>query len=57
MEVSGSSEEIAPRPQKEGEARTTTIAFTRSQDHLDCQVSLDDDTNHDHTSTVPFVAG
>ena len=55
MEVSGSGEVITPGPQKEGETRTTTAAFTKSQDHLDSQVSLDDDTNHDHTITVPLL--
>lgn len=55
-----SGEEITPGPQKEGETRTTTVALctTKSQDHLDSQAtSLDDDTNHDNTITVPFVAG
>ena len=47
MEVSGSGEEIAPGPRKEGETRTAKVALTKSQDHLNCQVSLDDDTNHD----------
>lgn len=55
MEGSGSGEVITPGPQKERETRITTVALTKSQDHLDSQVSLDDDTNHDHTITVPLL--
>lgn len=55
MEGSGSGEVITPGPQKKRETRITTVALTKSQDHLDSQVSLDDDTNHDHTITVPLL--
>lgn len=55
MEGSLSGEVITPGPQKEGETRITTVILTKSQDYLDSLVSLDDDTNHDHTITVPLL--
>lgn len=55
MEGSLSGEVITPGPQKERETRITTVILTKSQDHLDSLVSLDDDTNHDHTITVPLL--
>lgn len=55
MEGSLSGEVITPGPQKERETRITTVILTKSQDHLDYLVSLDDDTNHDHTITVPLL--
>ena len=56
MEISRTRDEITPGPQKEGQTRST-VTFAKPQDHLHFQVSLTNDTDHDSSVNVPYVAG
>ena len=54
MEVSGSGGGSLADHERKGKPEQQLHLLS---DHLHCQLSLDDDTNHDHTSAVLFVAG
>ena len=56
MEISMAREGITPGSQKEGQTRST-LTFAKPQDHLHFQVSLTNDTDHNSSVNVPYVAG
>ena len=56
MEITGAKEEVTPGPQKEGETRST-LTVAKAQDHLNFQVSLSNDIDHNTAVNVPYVAG
>ena len=56
MEILGAREEITPGPQKEGQTRLT-LTVAKPQDHLQFQVSLTNDIDHNSSVNVPYVAG
>ena len=52
----GAREDIIPGPQKEGQTRST-LTVAKPQDHLQFQVSLTKDIDHNSSVNVPYVAG